>query len=225
MKKTRLLVIYGTGEIALMAYEYFTHDSEYTVAAFTVERKFLTKKRVHGLPVVSFETVVKKFPPKHYDMFIAVSYTGLNHVRAKYFALAKKKRYHLATYISSRAFVWRTARIGDNCMILEGNVVQHGVKLGNDVFLWSGNHIGHRVNIADHVYISSHCVISGYTKIGAYSFLGVNSTYNERLTIAQDSLIGSGAVVIKDTEKGRVYVGNPARMLEKSSYEVFRGSK
>lgn len=225
MKKAGQLIIYGTGEFAAMAYEYFTYDSLYDVVAFTVERRFLTKKRFQRLPVVPFETVVKKYPPKRYDMFVALSYTQFNRLRAKYYTLAKKKKYRLATYVSSRAFVWHTAKIGDNCMIFEANVIQHGVTIGNDVTLWSGNHIGHRASIDDHVYISSHVVISGYTKIGAYSFLGVNSTFNERLVIAPDTFVGSGAVVIKNTEKGKVYVGNPAKPLEKTSYEIFGAKK
>ena len=221
MNKTKQLIIYGSGEFAAMAYEYFTHDSSYTVAAFTVERRYLSKKLFQRLPVTPFETVLKKYPPKYYEIFIGISYAQLNRVRAKYYAFAKKKRYHLASYVSSRAFVWHSAKIGENCMILEQNVIQHGVTIGNDVFLWSGNHIGHRARIDDHVYISSHCVISGYTHIGKYSFLGVNSSFNERLTIAPDTLVGSGAVVIRNTVQGGVYIGNPAKPMEKSSYDVF----
>jgi len=214
-KKSKYLIIYGTGETALLAYEYFTHDSLYEVVAFTVERKFITKKVIGKFPVVPFETVTKAYPPGTSDMFVAISYTQLNRLRAKYYHLAKKKKYHLARYVSSRAFVWDTARIGDNCFILENNVIQHGVNIGNDVVLWSGNHIGHRTTIEDHVYISSHCVISGYCRIGEYAFLGVNSTYNDRITVAPNCIIGSGAVVIRSTEEGKTYVGNPAKPLEK----------
>jgi sugar O-acyltransferase (sialic acid O-acetyltransferase NeuD family) len=204
-----------------MAYEYFTFDSSYKVAAFTAERKYITESKVCGLPVIPFETVTKRFPPKSYDMFVAVSYTMLNRVRSSLYTLAKKKKYTLASYISSRAFVWHTARLGDNCFILENNVIQHGVKIGNDVTIWSGNHIGHQAVIADHVFISSHCVISGYCAIGQYAFLGVNSTYNDHVSVAPDTIIGSGAVVIQNTQKGKVYVGNPAKPLPKSSYDVF----
>ncbi len=221
MNKSNQLIIFGTGETALMAYEYFTHDSPFEVAAFTVGRMFVTKKTIMKVPVVPFESVTKRFPPSSYDMFVAVSYTQLNRLRAKYYALAKKKKYHLVNYVSSRAFVWKTVKLGDNCFILEHNVIQHGVTIGNDVTIWSGNHIGHQSHISDHVFVSSHCVISGYSHIGAYSFLGVNSTFNDGVTIAPDSVIGSGAVVIRDTKKGRVYVGNPAKPLKKSSYEVF----
>ncbi len=181
----------------------------------------MTKKIYNQLPVVPFENITKLYSPKEYVLFVAISYTQLNRVRAKYYQLAKQKGYKLASYVSSHAFVWKTAKIGDNCLIFENNVIQHEVKIGNDVILWSGNHVGHRTHIEDHVYISSHCVLSGYCHIGAYSFLGVNSTFNDRITVAPDSIIGSGAVVIGDTEPGKVYVGNPARPLLKSSFEVF----
>lgn len=215
------LVIYGVGETAEIAYQYFQNDSDFTVVAFTVEKRFVKRKTFMRLPVVPFETVTKKYPPKKYSMFVAISYSNLNRLRAKYYALAKKKRYTLASYISSRAFVWNTVKIGDNTMILENNVIQHGVTIGNDVILWSGNHIGHQTHIEDHVFISSHCVVSGYCHIGAYAFLGVNSTYNDRVRVARDSVIGSGSVVIANTQKGKVYVGNPAKLLDKTSYQVF----
>lgn len=221
MKKTKKLVIYGTGETALMAYEYFTYDSNYRVVAFTVEKKYLNQKLLNKLPVLPFEAVDKHYSPKKYQLYVAISYNQLNRIRAKYYSLAKKKKYKLATYISSKAFVWHTAKIGENCMIFENNVIQHGVTIGNNVILWSGNHVGHRSVIEDHVYISSHCVISGSCHIGAYSFLGVNSTFNDHITLAPDTLVGSGAVIIKNTEKGKVYVGNPGKPLNKSSYEVF----
>lgn len=207
------LIIFGTGETALMAYEYFTHDSPYRVAAFTVEKQFIHTKRMFGVPVVSFETITNMYPPKRYEMFVAISYTDGNRLRAKFFARAQKKGYRLASYISTHAFVWPTAAIGRNCFILENNVIQHGVTIGDNVTLWSGNHIGHQTHIADHVFVSSHCVISGYCNICSHSFLGVNSTYNDHITVEPDCIIGSGAVLIRNTEKGKTYVGNPARAL------------
>ncbi len=221
MKKTKKLVLYATGETAQIAYEYFTKDSAYRVTGFTIEKKIMTGKALHDLPVVPFEEVEKRFSPKTHDLFVAISYARLNRLRAKYYLAAKKKGYRLASYVSSAAFVWDTAAIGDNCMILEENVVQHGVKIGNNVILWSGNHIGHQTVIEDHVFISSHCVISGYCRIGKYAFLGVNSTYNDRIVIAPDTVVGSGAVIIQNTQKGKVYVGNPGKPLAKSSFEVF----
>ena len=54
----------------------------------------------------------------------------------------RNKGYQPASYISSNAFVWSNAKIGDHCFIFENNTVQPFVEIGDNVILWSGNHIG-----------------------------------------------------------------------------------
>jgi len=220
-RKTDKIVIIGAGEFAQIAYEYFTHDSPYDVVAFSVEKDFLDKSELFGLPVVPFENLEEQYNPSDYRVYVAVTYTQLNRVRTKLYKEAKKKGYKFVSYVSSRAFVWHNVEIGDNCFIFENNVIQHMVKIGNNVILWSGNHIGHRTVIRDNVYVSSHCVISGYCDIGENSFLGVNSCYNDRIKVGKDCIIGSGAVVVKNTEDRKVYVGNPAKPMDKDSFACF----
>lgn len=216
------LIIYGIGETAQIAYEYFTHDSDYTVVAFTADEDYINQDTLFGLPIIPFENIEKKYPTSSYMMFAAATYNQLNRVRAIMYNKAKAKGYTLANYISSKAFVWHNVKLGENIMIFENNVVQHMCEIGNNVVLWSGNHIGHQTKIKDHVYLSSHCVISGFCVIGEYSFLGVNSTYNDNITIAPDTIVGSGALVVKNNEKkGCVMVGSPARAASKTSYEAF----
>ena len=106
-------------------------------------------------------------------------------------------------------------------MIFENNVIQHLVKIGNNVVLWSGNHVGHQTIIEDNVYFSSHCVVSGFCVIGASSFLGVNSTFNDYIKLGKDNIVGSGALIVKNTEDGKLMIGSPAKPAAKSSYEAF----
>ena len=218
---SRKIVIVGAGEFAQIAYEYFTHDSPHKIAAFSVEREFLKEERLFDLPVIPFENLEEDYSPSEYSVFVAVTYTGLNRVRRRLFEEAKRKGFKPVSYVSSKAFIWHNVEVGDNSFIFENNVLQHMVKIGNNVVLWSGNHVGHRTVVRDHCYISSHCVLSGYCDIGESCFLGVNSCLNDRIKIAEDCIIGSGAVVIRDTEPGRVYVGNPAKPIDKSSYASF----
>ena len=46
--------------------------------------------------------------------------------------------YELISYVSSKAIVWPSAEIGDNCLIMEGNIIQPYARVGNDVVMWSG---------------------------------------------------------------------------------------
>ena len=215
------LILIGDGETAEMAYEYFTYDSPYDVAAFAVEAQYAKKAELAGLPVVHFEEIERLYPSETHDAFVAISYTQLNRVRERLYHATKAKGYKLANYVSSKAFVWRNVVLGENCFIFENNVVQYRVKVGNNVVFWSGNHIGHQTVIKDNVFISSHVVVSGYCEVGENCFLGVNSCIANNIKIARDCVIGMGAVIHKDTEERKVYVGNPGKPIAKDSFTAF----
>ena len=215
------LVIIGAGEFSQIACEYFEHDSDYEVAAFSVESEYITKTVLSDRPVVAYETLEESHPPADFEVFVAIPASQLNRLRTRFYLGAKSRGYRLATYISTRAFVWRNAEVGENCFIFENNVIQPFVRIGNNCVLWSGNHVGHRTVLSDNVFVASHAVISGYCEIGDSSFIGVNATFNDHVKVAPDNVIGAGALVTRDTEAGRVYVGSPAHAVpDRSSFDV-----
>jgi sugar O-acyltransferase (sialic acid O-acetyltransferase NeuD family) len=220
--KAKKLVIIGSGEFGLIAREYFSVDSDYEVVAFSAERDFITDREIDGLPVVDFEMLTERYPPSLVDVHVAVTYTQLNRVRTRLYRAARAAGYACANYISSHAFVWRNAKIGDNVFIFENNVVQPFAQIGNNVVLWSGNHIGHRSIISDNCYISSHVVVSGFCRIGESCFVGVNASFADHVEVGRDCLIGMAAVVNRSCEAGGVYVGNPARAAKVGALRYFK---
>ena len=197
MKK---LIIYGTGLIAEVTEFYFKTDTDYQVSAFTNAAEFIDQEQFNGKPLVQFEKLENVYSPAEYDIFIALGYAKTNQVREQRYKEAKEKGYSCATYISSRATYYNTP-VGDNCFIFENNVIQPFVTIGNNVTIWSGNHIGHHSRIKDHCFISSHVVISGSCCIEENCFLGVNSTFRDNITIGKFTVIASGAVVMKDCKE------------------------
>lgn len=202
------LVIFGAGDIAALAHFYFSTDSDYEVAAFTVDRDYCTSDSFLDLPLEPFESVQDCFPPGEFSMFVAVSYKGVNKLRAEKVAQAREKGYRLASYISSRATMLAQHPPGENCFLLEDNTVQPFVRIGSNVTLWSGNHIGHHSEIADHCFISSHVVISGGVKVGERAFIGVNSTLRDHITIGARAVIGAGCLVLADVPEEGVLIGS-----------------
>ena len=213
------LVVFGAGDIARLAHRYFTTDSPHTVVAFTVDREFRKAESFCGLPLIDFESVAASYPAARYQMFIALSYARMNRLRADKYFRAKEIGYSLVSYVSSRCS-YLTDPPGDNCFILEDNTVQPFVRIGNNVTLWSGNHIGHDATIEDHCFITSHVVVSGYVRIGTRSFIGVNATLRNSITIAPQTLIGAGAIIMKDTKAKEVYMPERAKRFVKSSDEI-----
>ena len=88
-------------------------------------------------------------------------------------------------------------------------MLQPFTKIGDNTTLWSGNHIGHHTVIGSHVFISSHVVVSGVCEIGDSSFLGVNSTIHDNVSIGAFSIIGAGANVEVNLPE-RSFVKQPA---------------
>ena len=222
MKK---LILFGADDYAEVANYLFEHDTDYTVECFSVDQQYLKQGKFCGKPVVAFEDIEKYYPPSQFEMFLAIGYSGVNSAREKKYNEAKEKGYHLASYISSKATVWDTLRIGDNSFVFENNNIQPFVIIGNNVVLWSGNHVGHHSIVEDHVFITSHVVVSGRCVVGHNSFLGVNSTLNDHVMLAPRTVVGSGALITCDTEEGCVYKAQKTEKYKKTSDELFYFSK
>ncbi len=211
------LVIFGIGDIAELAHYYFSTDSDYQVVAFTVDEAYLVSEHFCGLPIVAFEKLEQYYSCTDYELFIAMSYTRLNQVRKDKYLEAKARGYRIASYISSRATVLNQGKIGENGFILEDNTIQPFVTIGNNVTLWSGNHIGHHSVIHDHCFIASHVVVSGGVEIGEFCFIGVNATLRDHIKIGEKSVLGAGTLILADVEPEGVYISTATERSKVSS--------
>lgn len=209
MKK---VVIFGTGDFAQVASIYLTKDSPHEVAAFTVDDAHRREQSLLGREVVPFEHLERTHPPTDFALFVAVGFRQVNQARAEVYARCKRKGYELISYVNSKATQWGEFTLGDNCFIFENNVIQPFVSIGNDVILWSGNHIGHHAKIGDHCFLASHAVVSGRVRIDDYCFVGVNVTIRDGITVAKSSVLGAGALILKDTQENGVYLGQAAEL-------------
>jgi len=210
MKKSKV-VVFGNSTWADLADVYLTHDSPNEVVAFTVDGEFLKQKEHRGRPLVPFEELSRNYPPDDFKMFIPMSFKKMNHVRAEKYDRAKSLGYTLVSYVSSKATTWPGFTCGDNCFILEDNTIQPFAQIGNDVILWSGNHIGHHSVIKDHVMVTSQVVISGSCVIEPYCFIGVNATIRDETVVARETLVGAGVIILRDTKEFEVYKAAPAQ--------------
>jgi sugar O-acyltransferase (sialic acid O-acetyltransferase NeuD family) len=217
---TNNVIIFGIQDFAELAHYYLEHDSDYQVVAFCVNEAYMPEESsFKGLPIVSFETVEQIYPPSEYQFFAPMSPKKMNTLRETIYLEAKDKGYQFISYISSKATLFNN-QIGENCFILEDNTIQPFTTIGNNVILWSGNHIGHHCVIKDHIMFTSHVVLSGHCVVESHCFFGVNATIRDGLTIAKGSLIAMAASITKNTDEWGVYVGNPSKKLDKSSLDI-----
>lgn len=214
------VVIIGDGNTAELAFDYFTRDSPHDVVGFAVEAEWRTRDQLLGLPVVDLEQIDAKWPPDTYLAHVALSWRWLNRARRRLFQEMKWRGYTLASYVSSHAFVWHDATIGENSTVAPGSMVSAHAVVGDNVTLWPQSFVGQRTTIGAHVVFSVGAKVAGLCDIGESCFLGMDSSVGDEVTIGPDTLIGMGCVVHRGLEGGRVYVGNPAHALDRSSYDT-----
>lgn len=209
------ILIFGNGEIASLAFDLFKTYTHYDISAFIIDNK----KDIHSFknkPVIDLGDI-KKFSPKEYKLFIAISYQKLNLTRKEKFDYFESLGYNFVSFVHPNNNIAPNVEFGKNVFILENQTIQHDVKIGNNVMLWSSNHIGHGSQIKDHTYISSHVVISGHTVIGERCFFGVNSAVADFCKIGKNCFIGMGSNISKNIENDFVTINSSTEYYDKEN--------
>jgi len=214
------VVIWGTGMFADLAYLYLTEDTEHAIVGFVVDAEFKDTDQFLGLPVVTPETVEAAFPPAECRMFVPMSQRENGDCRRSKYLAMKEKGYGFISYVSSRAQVFSNATVGENCFILENNIIQHYASVGDNVILWSNNHIGHHSSIGSHSFLTSQVVVSGRCSVGEHCYFGVNATVGDGIAVAERNILGAGSLVMRNTKPGQVFVEKPTALFPMSSGDV-----
>ena len=200
------IVVFGISDFANEVSFYFKNDSDYEIVAYTVDSKYKSTETFLGLPVVAFEEIQEKYPPETYGMFIAIGYHKLNKTRENKFAEAKLKGYKLVSYVCSKNTVWSDLKIGDNCFVMEGNIIQMEVVILDNVFIGVGNGIGHNTVIKENCFITSNVMIGGFSIIHKNTFIGLSASIRDKTVIEENNVLGAGSMILKNTEKNSSYL-------------------
>ena len=216
------LVLFGNGRGADVAYRFLKSDSEHEICGFTVDRKFMTGETYRDLPIVPFDAVEERFPPEEYRMLILLGYQGMNSLREVKFREAKAKGYRLESYVASNIFRVEDIQVGENCFILDNQSISLDVSIGNNVVMWSSNHIGDMTHIADHAWISSHVTVAANVEIGERAFLGIGATISNGVKLAPATFVGADRLITQDTQASGVYVSGHEAKIEANSRAFMR---
>lgn len=216
------VVLFGTGGGADTARRYLESTKSHRIVAYTVDRAERDIEVHRGLPVVDFEDLQVKFPPQDYRLFILLGFQEMNSLRIKKYVEGKEMGYRFASYISPDIFAIEPICCGENCFILDKQTINLDVTIGNNVVMWSGNHVGDRSKIGDGSWLSSQVAIGGDSVVGAGTFVGMHATISHSVKVGARNFIGAGALITADTKDDQVFVEKSTRPGLISSLEFSR---
>lgn len=215
------VVLFGTGQMAEVAKFYLDWEGSHKVVGFAVDRDYLDAPKKDGLPVVAWEDLHGHFPAGEVSLFCPLSYKGVNQHRKDKFREGLERGYDFISFVHPRAHYYGTP-VGRNTFIMEANVIQPHVTIGDNCILWSGNHVGHHTAIRDHVFLASHVVVSGGVVIGERCFVGVNATIRDNVSLGEACVVGAGAVVLSDLPDRAVVPGTKSEISRVTSDRLKR---
>jgi UDP-3-O-[3-hydroxymyristoyl] glucosamine N-acyltransferase len=146
----------------------------------------------------------------------------MNALRAGKYLEAKRKGYSFISYANSNFYRAEEVNIGENCFILDNQSISLDVKIGNNVVMWSSNHIGDLTVIGDHVWIASHVNVAAEVLVQPYCFLGIGATIGNKVTLAERTFVGANALVASDTVENAVCISREAERVDVDSATFLR---
>lgn len=217
MKK---LFIFGTGPIAEVAFHHFKEEKKYDIVAFVEFKKFIRKKKIFNTNIVEYEKIKKILPKENHYAFVALGYKELNKFRTKIYKNLKKKKYKFVSYVSPNSNIAKNVSIGENCLLLDGQIIHPYTKIGNNVTLWSGNIIGHHCEIKDNCFITSDVTISGNSLIGENSFIGIKTAVRDGISVGKNCVIFMCSSITQNMPDGSTALSTPSKIYDKKNKDI-----
>jgi sugar O-acyltransferase (sialic acid O-acetyltransferase NeuD family) len=111
--------------------------------------------------------------------------------------------------IHPSVIIGKNVELGFGIVMMAGVIVNPLSKIGNFTFFATGCQIEHDCIIQDYASVSAGSIMGGYVNIGKYSAITLGVTILDRLKIGENSVIGSGSLVLKDIPNNVLAHGNP----------------
>ncbi len=150
------------------------------------------------------------------DVYFILAFGGLQREKEMYEKMSNlgiaKERYYEA--IDPTAVIpWEYSDVGYGAIIAPLAQISPDVVISNNCILLGNSFVGHDTFVDEYAHIATNATVGSWCHIGKGVHIGSNATIKERITIGDYSLVGAGAVVVKDVPENSIVVGNPARVL------------
>lgn len=136
---------------------------------------------------------------------------GNNETRKKIY---DSHKLNYVTLIHPSAVIASDVTLGEGVVVLAGAVINADTKIGKHTIINTGAVVEHDCVIGEFTMIAPHATVCGFSKIGNNCWLGAGSVANNVISIYDNVIVGSGAVVVKNIEEAGTYVGVPARKIK-----------
>lgn len=166
---------------------------------------------INGYKVIGKTGDVKEYPDAYF-----VCAVGASRVREKIINNMKSinPAIKFGTVIDPSVEMSDLVTIGEGSIICAHTIITVNISIGNHVIINLDCTIGHDAILQDFVTLYPSVNVSGNTNIGHAVELGTGMQIIQGKTVGDYSIVGAGAVVVKDIPEKCTAVGSPAKPIK-----------
>lgn len=151
---------------------------------------------------------------KSQEKAYVVCAVGAARVRKVIIEKLKDSKVRFATIIDPSVILSKSVEVGEGTIICAGTIITVDIKIGSHVIINLDCTIGHDSVLEDFVTVYPGVNVSGNVFVGGCSELGTGMQIIQGKKVVQNTIIGAGAVVVKDCVESGTYVGSPAKKIK-----------
>ncbi len=209
-----LIIIGASGfgrEVAWLVERINEKDSTWNILGFIDDNHEIQNTLIDGYKVIGTTEDVGQYP----DTFFICA-VGASKTREK--IINKVKEYNpnikFGTVIDPSVEMSNRVKIGEGTIICAHTIITVDISIGSHVIINLDCTIGHDAVLKDYVTLYPSVNVSGNTNIGHAVELGTGMQIIQGKTVGDYSIIGAGAVVVKDIPEKCTAVGSPAKPIK-----------
>lgn len=204
------IIIIGTGGLAKALWGTLNHINK--IRYGVTVRGFVSEKPQTGifcgLPILGDDEWLAN--QTGLDLIIGIGSPTLRKKVAEKFPM-----HNFPSFIHPNVITLGEIKYGKGCTIMPGCIFEPDISIGNFTHFEMGVTVGHDVTIGNYCVINHNAGISGNVTIEDEIMIGAGATIIETNRIGNGSILGAGAVLTKSIPDGQVWIGIPAKQLEK----------
>jgi sugar O-acyltransferase (sialic acid O-acetyltransferase NeuD family) len=212
----RPVVIVGAGGLGREALAAARAGGIWDVKGFVDDRADLPGTTIDGVPVLGSLDLLTDGSVRDHHALVCTGRPGNTTSRARIDERLSAAGVPFASVVHPSASLAAGTRLGPGAVVLAQVVTTTPITIGRHVVIMPQVVFTHDDVIGDYTTFGAGARLAGGVVVGDGAYIGSGALIREYVTVGAGALVGMGAVVTRDVPPGEVWVGNPARPLDRS---------
>ena len=170
-------------------------------------------RRIQGIKCLGGDDVIAKYESHEIRLANGLGSTASTEQRASLYDRFASRGYEFPPVIHPSAVVSRSVQIGSGSQVMAGAILQPNGRVGENVLINTKATVDHDCVIESDVHLAPGVTVSGRVVIERGAHVGTGATIVQGRRIGVQSIVGAGALVLRDVMPGTTVVGLPAKEI------------